>query len=101
GHSGRRQRARGRGPVVPGAATCRRALARCATVAVQYNIATVQTGLGPALVFRPPADTRRVLACRRAQPQALPALWSSPAPRRERCTGARLAGYAQASLAGS
>ena len=48
------------GTVAPGAATFPRARAPCATATVPYKTATAQTGPGPALASRPPADTTRV-----------------------------------------
>src|SRR5215510_10771805 len=99
--SRQRQRARGRGPVAPGASEFPRALASFGTVAVQYKTATTQTAPGQAVAFRPPADTTRVPGCRYALPQALRVLWSSAVMRRERYAASRIAGSTTASLAKS
>src|SRR5215472_12071684 len=92
---------RERGVFAPGAARSRRSLALCATVAIPHKTGADHTRPGQALGSRPPADTTRVPACRRAPPRALPVLWPSPVLRRGLCTRLRLAGYAQASLAAS
>src|SRR5206468_715006 len=64
----------------------------------QVTRGAVRHGFGSP---HPHADTTRVPGCRRAPPRALPVLWPSSVLRRGLCTGLRLAGYAQASLAAS
>src|SRR5262249_62193711 len=78
-----------------------RFLVPCAAVLLKKKTATAQTGPGRALGSRPPADTARVPECRRAPPQAPPALAPSAVLRRGQYTGPRPVGYAQAPLAGS
>src|SRR5262245_48456103 len=82
GKNGRGPRAQRRGPAAPGAAACLQAHTRWSIGPVHYKTGAAQRGPGPARASRPPADTTRVPACRRAPPRAPYTLSRSAAPHR-------------------